>query len=219
MSKHPTGSRLSGLMAGAALGAAALALSACGSGNTAAASTNPGGSSTPSQAAPAAVNVAMTLQVDADSGPAGWYTGKEHWPRLAPGDGTTIPAGYQGAVKLPAHTKVTLVISSHDDGVTKLPKNSPYNTVAGGEETVDGQPITEVANANIAHTITVPELGINIPVPASPDGGTVTVKFTFTTGDAGTYLWRCMTPCGAGTKGMSGSMAEMGWMRGNFVVA
>jgi hypothetical protein len=202
------------LLAGLAAGTTALALSACG-GTAAHAGTSDGSA----QNASATADVAMTLQVDADEGPAGWFTGKEDWPRYAPGDGTNISDSYNGAINLPANTTVTLTISSHDDGVTALPDNSPYNKVAGGTMTVDGKPVTNVSNKDIAHTITVPDLGINIPIPASPEGGTVTVKFTFTTGAAGTYQWRCMTPCGGGKDGMAGAMAKDGWMRGNFVVA
>ncbi len=75
--------------------------------------------------------------------------------------------------------------------------------------------MTELTNKNIAHTITLADLGINIPIPIADESGPAVVEFTFTTGDAGTYQWRCMTPCGGGSKGMDGSMATDGWMRGS----
>lgn len=182
---------------------------------TAAQSSSP---AAPANAAAQTANVPITLQLDAATGPAGWVTGKKGWPRYVPGDGTVIPADYQGEIKLPANTTVTLTIAAHDDMVTALPDGSPYNKVLGGTETVDGKTVTTVTNADIAHTITVPGLGINIPIPKAPDKGTTTVTFTFKTGAAGTYTWRCLTPCGDGPTGMGGAMATNGWMRGTFVV-
>lgn len=222
-----------GLLTAAAIGTIAVTAAGCGGSTTTLnakeAAGTAGGSGGPaasspasapsSAAAPATANVAMTLQLDADSGPAGWVTGKDDWPRYVPGDGTNVPDGYQGAVKLPANTLVTLTIAAHDDMVTALPDGSPYNNVAGGKETVDGKTVTTVSNADIAHTITVPSLGINIPIPKAPEKGTVTVTFTFKTGAAGTYTWRCLTPCGSGSTGMGGAMATNGWMRGTFVVS
>ncbi len=211
----------------AGCGGAATSLNAQGAAGTAAGSA--GGQSSAAapatsaaapatNSAPSPANVALTLQLDAKGGPAGWVTGKDGWPRFVPGDGTSIPSGYQGAIKLPADTTVTLTIAAHDDMVTALPDGSPYNKVLGGTETVDGKTVTTVSNAVISHTITVPSLGINIPIPKAPEKGTVNVTFTFKTGAAGTYVWRCLTPCGDGPMGMGGAMASNGWMRGAFVV-
>jgi hypothetical protein len=209
------------LLVALAAGATALTVSACSSSAATPTSSGTDASSSASDGTSAAqpVRVPLTLQIDADKGPKGTFTGKEHWPRLALGDGTAVPADYQAAIDLPAHTTVTLVISNYDDAVTKLPSSSPYFKPTGGTETVNGQPVTELTNKNIAHTITLADLGINIPIPIADESGPAVVEFTFTTGDAGTYQWRCMTPCGGGSKGMDGSMATDGWMRGSFVVA
>lgn len=212
-----------GLLLSLAAGTAAVTIAACGSSAPAAQGSGTGAGSNAGSnqaaAAPASASEALTLQVDADSGPAGWFTGKEDWPRYAPGNGKNVPQSYSGNVTFPANTTVTLTITSHDDGVTALPNNSIYNKVAGGTETVNGKPVTFVSNKQIAHTFTVTSLGINVPVPASPENGTVVVKFTFKTGAAGTYDWRCMTPCGSGAKGSGGAMAKNGWMRGTVTVA
>ncbi|NMM24591.1 MAG: hypothetical protein HHJ11_14075, partial [Phycicoccus sp.] len=54
----------------------------------------------------------------------------------------------------------------------------------------------------------------------APDGGFSTTVFTFTVAKdkAGSYTWRCFTPCGGDPKGMGGSMATKGWMQGNVIV-
>jgi len=204
-----------------AAGATVLTVTGCSSSSATPASPADNGgnaqSAAPSAAAP--VEIPLTLQIDADDGAPGTFTGKEHWPRLALGDGTTVAADYQAAIPLPANTEVTLVISNYDDAVTELPDSSPYFAVAGGTETVNGEAVTALTNDNIAHTITLADLGINIPIPIADESGPAVVRFTFTTGAAGTYEWRCMTPCGGGDKGMDGSMATDGWMRGSFVVA
>ena len=76
-----------------------------------------------------------------------------------------------------------------------------------------------MSNANIAHTFSIPALGINVPLPKAPEGGVSTIVFTFKVDKAGTYAWRCFTPCGGDPKGMGGSMATKGWMQGNVIVA
>ena len=207
------------IFAGVVPGAVALTLGACGSSASAGTAAAPTDTAASSDAAAQPVKVPLTLQIDADEGAPGTFTGKEHWPRLALGDGTSVPADYKAAVDLPANTTVTLVISNYDDAVTKLPQSSPYFKVTGGTETVNGKPVTELTNKSIAHTITLTDLGINIPIPIASESGPAVVEFTFTTGAAGTYQWRCMTPCGGGSKGMTGSMATDGFMRGSFVVA
>jgi hypothetical protein len=178
-----------------------------------------GGSSAGATAAPAAttaapvaktVNIDMIGKIDADKGPTGTFTSKEHWPAMAPSD-VTFAAG----------DTVVLTIKEYDDAPTALPAGSPYNAVAGGTMTLDGAATTTVSNENIAHTFSIPELGINVPLSKAPDGGFSTTVFTFTVAKdkAGSYTWRCFTPCGGDPKGMGGSMATKDWMQGNVVVS
>ena len=61
-------------------------------------------------------------------------------------------------------------------------------------------------------TFTIPDLNLNIPVVA----GKTEIAY-FTLNQAGTFHWLCEAPCGSGTSGMSGPMAENGWMAGNLV--
>ena len=77
---------------------------------------------------------------------------------------------------------------------------------------------TTVSNANIAHTFSVPELGLNAPLEKAPTGGFSTMVFKFKADKAGTYAWRCFTPCGSGANGMTGAMATQKWMQGQLIV-
>jgi hypothetical protein len=188
------------LAVGLMLGAVAVSASACGGAKAGAA------------AAPAAkaktVNIALTGKIDANKGPAGTFTSKEHWPAMAPSD-ITFAKG----------DTVVLTIKEYDDAPTALPAGSPYGTVAGGTMTVNGVAGTTVSNANIAHTFTIAALGINVPLTKAPTDGVSTTVFTFTVNKAGSYTWSCMTPCGGGANGMTGSMATKGWMKGNVIVS
>jgi hypothetical protein len=152
-------------------------------------------------------------KIDATSGKPGTFTGRPGWPALAP-----------GTIRVPAGATVVLTIKEYDDMVTPLPTmgmmGSPFNSVWGGTETVDGKPVTWVSNAQIAHTITIPQLGINVPLPKAPHGGFTKVVFTFKAPSTpGTYTWQCETPCGTGPTGWGGPMATYGWMKGFFTVS
>lgn len=179
-------------------------LAGCG---TASAGGNAPAAETTKAPAPQTVHIDLIGKVDADSGAPGTFTGKEGWPALAP-----------STIKVPANATVVLTIKEYDDVSTPLPDGSPYNDVKGGTETVDGQAVTNVANDKIAHTFTIPELGLNAPIPMAPQDGFTTVTFTFQTGAAGTYTWRCFTPCGGDPNGMGGAMTTDGWMQGQLAV-
>lgn len=185
-------------------------LSACGSSNSASSTTN---SSATTTVAPTTTMAPMTMappQNVALEIETGKMAGKPGWPRFTPSDITV----HQGA-------PVTLTITSYDDGTAPLPTSlATYETIQGGTETVDGTAVTSVPNANISHTFSVPNLGVNVLIPAVPSGvKTTTVTFTFTPAKTGTFTWHCFAPCGDGADGMGGAMATMGWMEGNITVS
>ncbi len=190
------------------IGSAIAALAACASssGSSDNVSSTSGTASAASQAK--IDNVTVIGKIDADSGAEGTFTGKDDWPAVAPSD-----------IHVSAGSTVVLTIKEYDDMVTALPDGSPYNNVMGGTETVDGKQVTTVGNDQLAHTITIASLGINIPLPKAPEGGFTTVTFTFKAPASGTYEWRCMTPCGDGPMGMGGAMQTDEWMRGHLIVA
>ncbi len=117
---------------------------------------------------------------------------------------------------------VVLRITSYDDGPAPLTgAQMAYDTVRGtlgGVEEVDGKAVTHMANTDVAHTFTVPALRLNLPIPAAPTGGTVTVVARFVASRAGSFLWQCYAPCGSGTGSMGGPMATTGWMEGRVQV-
>jgi len=158
-------------------------------------------------------------KIDADMGAMGTFTGKDGWPAVAPAN-----------IHVRAGARVVLTIREYDDMVTPLADNSPFLQVMGGTETVNGKRVTSVSNQMIAHTFTVPSLGINVPLPIAGMGGSMgsmdgpagptTVRFTFRApATPGTYLWLCATPCGTGPYGISGAMHINGWMRGHLIVS
>jgi plastocyanin len=146
------------------------------------------------------------------------------------------PHGIESAasISLPAHRLIELVIVDYDDGAANL-TGSQYATVSGTQN----NSVTEVSNENvnssqsaagiqvsggetvsslpadgIAHTFTIPQLGINIPLAPSS-----TVVAYFTLNQTGTFTWFCMTICGSGPNGLGGAMATAGWMSGNVVAS
>lgn len=197
---------LGAVAAGAVTATAALGLAACGSSGSG--TTSQGADYTAAAAATKVDNIAIIGKTDASSGAPGTFTAKSGWAAFDPG---TLKVGHGDTV--------VLTIKEYDDAATPLPSGSPYNAVAGGTETVDGAAVTTVADDQIAHTITIPELGINIPIVKAPSGGVATVVFTFKAGTAGTFTWKCMTPCGDDPNGMGGAMQTDSWMQGKLIVA
>ncbi len=183
----------------ALIASAAVAVAACG------------GSVRPSGIAAARAEtdaVQVIGKIDADMGPMGTFTGKAGWPAMAPAD-----------IHVRAGATVVLTIKEYDSMVTSVADQSPFLEVMGGTETVNGKTVTSVGNGQIAHTFTIPSLGINVPLPVASMDGPATVRFTFRAPAApGTYQWLCVTPCGTGPDGISGAMHTDGWMRGHLIV-
>ena len=120
-------------------------------------------------------------------------------------------------------TTVVLTITSYDDGTAPLEGSqaSLFDRVQGtigDSETLDGHSVTSVPNTDVAHTFTIPALGVNLPIPAAPAGGKVTVVAHFVPTRAGVFVWQCYAPCGMGTNSMGGAMSTMGWMEGKVTV-
>ena len=137
--------------------------------------------------------------------------------------------------KIPAHTLVHVTIYQYD-GASGLRNNflSGVSGTIGGTETIDGTPMGSINPDNAAHTFTVPDLGINAPLPGvNPNAKNqcsvapctmseahVTITFSFRTPGKGTYRWQCFVPCGAGTLfGNGGPMQTIGYMSGLIEVA
>jgi len=190
------------LIAATGVLAAAGALTACSSGT---------GSASNTTAAPPPVTVHVSTVVM-----TGGMIKHSGWPMYQPSD-ITVPKG----------ATVDMTIYSYDDGTAALPSNMAIYTKATGVTglTEGGQPVTTVAATDVAHTFTVPQLGINVPFGVAPSPSAsgekqpLVVTFSFKATKAGTFTWKCMAPCGSGSDGMSGPMATMGYMEGSLTVA
>lgn len=142
----------------------------------------------------------------------GKMDGKPGWPRFTNSSWTV----HKGQT-------VVLQITSYDTGTAPLGGvQTMYDAVRGtvsGTEEVDGKSIRSVPNTQIAHTFTVVGLGLNLPIPVAPTGGTVVVTARFVAQQSGTFVWQCYAPCGSGPNSMGGAMSVMGWMEGKVHVA
>jgi hypothetical protein len=144
-------------------------------------------------------------------------------PAKAGGPAANWPA-YVASTPLtvPANTVVTVTIRNFDLGDAALAPNSPLAHVegtVGGGAMVDGKAYAALDPAKVAHTFTIPLLGLNVPLPgdAPNNASYLTVTFSFRTHGAGTFLFQCLAPCGTGT-GFGGPMQSMAYMRGTLTV-
>ena len=136
-------------------------------------------------------------------------------------------------ISLPAHRLIQLTIFSYD---TPTPGVSPQDAQVGGtvggvmsfyngtlatgivNETMAqmmsiGKNVSSVPVGSVAHTFSVPQLGINVPVV----GGSTEIAYLMFD-QTGTFTWMCMTPCGFGPDGSGGAMSTPGWMTGQITV-
>ena len=137
---------------------------------------------------------------------------QKDWPAFAP-----------NTLVLPANSLVTLTVRNYDMGDTPVPKGSPFTTVqgiVGGVAYADGHAYRTLAPDKIAHTFTVPQLNVNVPLPGDTTTGKPygIVTFTFRTGAAGIYYFNCLVPCGTGIGGWEGPMVTKGYMIGTVTV-
>lgn len=136
---------------------------------------------------------------------------QKDWPGYSP-----------SSIVVPANSLVTVTIRNYDLGDTPLPAGSPFNTVQGavGTAYANGHAYNSLALDKVAHTFTVQQLGVSVPVPGDAMAGMpyAQVSFTFRTGAAGLYYFRCYDPCGTGAIGWQGPMVTKGYMIGTITV-
>ncbi len=131
-------------------------------------------------------------------------------------------------ISLPVNTLIQVTIVSYD---TPTPGSTDQQgkvngTVGGTVFLINGttasmgampeqysQNVTSVPGASLAHTFTITQLGVNIPVI----GGDTEIAYLYFT-KAGIYTWLCLTPCGLGADGTGGAMSTAGWMTGQVTV-
>jgi hypothetical protein len=133
--------------------------------------------------------------------------------------------------QLPAHRQIDVTVLQYDSGSPL--RNQEAGSVTGvTDATFNGAPFS-LTNSNagngVAHTFSVPQLNINVPLPgidpnaknacgSAPcnlDEAHNTVKFSFDSGSPGSYRWQCFIPCGLGfLYGNGGPMQTIGYMDG-----
>lgn len=135
---------------------------------------------------------------------------------------------------LPPHTKIDVTIYQFDSGspLRNQEIGSIYG-VDGGHALLNGKSVNLIdsnAGNGVAHTFSIPELGVNVPLygvngdaktfcnvaaPCPLTAAHNTVQFSFTTPGAGQYPWQCFVPCGLGfLYGNGGPMQTIGYMDG-----
>lgn len=135
--------------------------------------------------------------------------------------------------QLPAHTRIDVTIDQYDSGSPlRNQVMGKVTGVRGGREYINGHGFA-LFNANkgngAAHTFTVPQLGINVPLlgvsgnaknqcaaaPCTLSHAHNIIKFSFKTPKPGEYRWQCFVPCGlAYLYGNGGPMSTVGYMGG-----
>jgi hypothetical protein len=135
--------------------------------------------------------------------------------------------------ELPAHSTIHVTVYQFD---TQTGLRNPFlgkvQGTVGGTMTVDGKQLSVLDPVEAAHTFSIPDLGVSVPLegisasapkqcslaPCSTDFDHVTVEFTLKTGAPGKFRWQCFVPCALGTlSGNGGPMQTVGFM-GGFVV-
>ncbi|MHB1988858.1 MAG: hypothetical protein ACYCSF_12905 [Acidimicrobiales bacterium] len=133
---------------------------------------------------------------------------------------------------VPAHTRINMTIYQYDSGSPL--RNQEFGQVAGttgNSMTVNGK-LLSVIDSNVgngvAHTFTIPTLGISVPLygnsgtanlcsaaPCTAKSPHNVIKFSFMSPGVGQYPWQCFVPCGLGyLYGNGGPMQTIGYMDG-----
>jgi hypothetical protein len=137
--------------------------------------------------------------------------------------------------KVPAHTLVKVTIYQYD-GASGLRNGflAKVQGTKGGVEVLNGKAVSTIDPDDAAHTFSVPDLDINVPLPGVADDAKNqcsvapctlaeahnTITFSFVSPGPGTYRWQCFVPCALGfLYGNGGPMQTIGYMDGLIEVA
>lgn len=126
---------------------------------------------------------------------------------------------------VPAGSVVRMTINQQDSATgLRNPYFALVRGTAGNVMSVNKKEMTSINPDNSAHTFTIPDLGVSVPLLGvasnAPSGSQNVVQFEFIAPGPGTYRWQCFVPCGAGTLyGNGGPMQTLGYMAGEMVVS
>jgi len=170
-------------------------------------------------------------------------TAHPEYAQCRPNTSTQYVLYSQPEIVVPAHTKVTMILSNYDS--TSALINNYFITPQGidsGSLTVNGKAMSSIDPTVVSHTFVIhsivtnksqdsnaqPWLYVGVPLTGEPDSAKtdaagmpfqpIVTEFTFTTGAAGHYVWQCFVPCGTGFSGFGGPMGTDGYMNGTFTV-
>jgi hypothetical protein len=134
--------------------------------------------------------------------------------------------------QVPQNTRINVTIYQYDSGSPL--RNQQIGQVTGtygSLGTLNGKAF-RVINSNtgngVAHTFSMPSLGINVPLYANNSNANLCgaapcttksphniIRFSFTSPGPGNYRWQCFVPCGLGfLYGNGGPMSTLGYMGG-----
>jgi hypothetical protein len=177
-----------------------------------------------------------TVQVMMQEDPQTGATSTPDWVSYFIKDPATGAWVHTTLLQLPAGSKIDMTILGYD-GCTPL-RNPVWGQVTGTTGNVayvNGKPVTSInswSGCNVAHTFSIPQLGLNVPLASPPltanlcgtspctSGPHTVVRFSFMTPrTGGTFFWQCRVPCGGGyLDGFGGPMQTLGFMTGSITV-
>lgn len=124
------------------------------------------------------------------------------WPQYVPAN-FSVPAG-----------RVVFTIVDTDTPMNWSGCLCVVHGTAGGTEEINGTPVSVVSKANVAHTFSIPTLGLETFSP-----GESTVTFVVDLIGPGVYTWYCLAPCGMGADPYdTPPMGTPGYMTGTMTV-
>jgi hypothetical protein len=126
--------------------------------------------------------------------------------------------------KVPPNATVRVTIDQQD-GPSGL-RNEFLGLVrgtTGNSMTVNGKTMQAIDPTLAAHTFSVPDLGVSVPLLGidanNPKNTDNFVVFSFKVPSSGIFHWQCFVPCAAGTLyGNGGPMQTLGYMDGQIEV-
>jgi hypothetical protein len=132
--------------------------------------------------------------------------------------------------KVPAYTLVKVTVYQYDgDSGLRNPFLAQVRGTVGGVESINGKSTSTIDPDDAAHTFTIPDLDVSVPLPGVADNAKNqcsvapctlaeahnTITFSFRTPGPGTYRWQCFVPCAFGfLYGFGGPMQTIGYMDG-----
>lgn len=133
---------------------------------------------------------------------------------------TTVPG-------VAAAQQLSFLVVGPDDATITGPDGAKHDVFAatGPTSVKVGQPVTiTITNKDdVQHSMTSPDLGLNIVIPAATDKGDGTVSYTFTPTKTGSFRWFCALPCDTDNAGWDmtsdgGGNGQLGFMAGTITV-